>query len=257
MCSAGVSMLKYGSFHDTIIKELEGEADDMKNRIICIAMVCLCAFLCSCGQAPAQPAGPSQDEQLYEKYKDIISDLEGQNYDLAIDKIKQMKKDAAPSDGNIEDYLLEVNLTGDNFYDYFEFEKIACRDMYGDETGSFMLGLRSKMFDKGYVLCNYYDRDYCDSIYFELKNESHVIKDASLIEMLSFSSIGFDSGYFYEGIGISGRVAGTKLTFVSKDFVESYEIAEIKDLAKVTTEAEITLKNGLKFGYLISPDYPY
>lgn len=50
-------------------------------------------------------------EQMYEKYGSIITKLEGQNYDGAIEEIEAMKP---------EPVVQEVVITPDNFYDYYD-----------------------------------------------------------------------------------------------------------------------------------------
>ncbi len=54
---------------------------------------------------------PSVAEQMYEKYGSIITKLEGENYDGAIEEIEAMKP--AP-------VVQEVDITPDNFYDYYD-----------------------------------------------------------------------------------------------------------------------------------------
>lgn len=53
------------------------------------------------------------------------------------------------------------------------------------------------------------------------------------------------------------RIAGSRLTFIKKDFVESYDIEPLSRLDQTSTVATITLKNGTVFSQLVVPDYPY
>ena len=59
----------------------------------------------------SEATGPSVAEQMYEKYRTIITKLEGENYDGAIEEIEAMKP--AP-------VVQEVEITPDNFYDYYD-----------------------------------------------------------------------------------------------------------------------------------------
>ena len=54
---------------------------------------------------------PSVAEQMYEKYGSIITKLEGENYDGAIEEIEAMKPASV---------VQEVEITPDNFYDYYD-----------------------------------------------------------------------------------------------------------------------------------------
>ena len=54
---------------------------------------------------------PSVAEQMYEKYGSIITKLEGENYDGAIEEIEAMKPALV---------VQEVEITPDNFYDYYD-----------------------------------------------------------------------------------------------------------------------------------------
>lgn len=59
----------------------------------------------------SEAAAPSVGEQMYEKYKSIITKLEGENYDGAIEEIEAMKP--APD-------VQEVAITPENFFDYYD-----------------------------------------------------------------------------------------------------------------------------------------
>ena len=59
----------------------------------------------------SEAAAPSVGEQMYEKYKSIITKLEGENYDGAIEEIEAMKP--------VPD-VQEVAITPENFFDYYD-----------------------------------------------------------------------------------------------------------------------------------------
>lgn len=59
----------------------------------------------------SEATGPSVAEQMYEKYRTIITKLEGENYDGAIEEIEAMKPALV---------VQEVEITPDNFYDYYD-----------------------------------------------------------------------------------------------------------------------------------------
>lgn len=76
----------------------------------------------------SEAAAPSVGEQMYEKYKSIITKLEGENYDGAIEEIEAMKP--APD-------VQEVAITPENFFDYYDIvyrENSITRDADGKIT---------------------------------------------------------------------------------------------------------------------------
>lgn len=76
----------------------------------------------------SEAAAPSVGEQMYEKYKSIITKLEGENYDGAIEEIEAMKP--------VPD-VQEVAITPENFFDYYDIvyrENSITRDSDGKIT---------------------------------------------------------------------------------------------------------------------------
>lgn len=53
------------------------------------------------------------------------------------------------------------------------------------------------------------------------------------------------------------RMTGSKITFIKKDFVESYGIEPISSPDQNSSQATITLKNGEFYDTRMNPDYPY
>lgn len=96
----------------------------MKKIVTFLCLLALCLSLCACGQSaqpvqeepsPAQlePAQlePSKGDLMYEKYGSIIDNLESEDYQAAIDEIRAMLP---------EPEIIEVSITPENFYDYYE-----------------------------------------------------------------------------------------------------------------------------------------
>ena len=245
-----------------------------------LILSCNCLLVCSCSQAPVEPvvenpvtieaesvqsieitSEPSKEEQLYDKYEDIISSLEAENYDDAIKIINEKKNEAIKEKyGDIEDYLVTVELTPENFDDYFEFVAIERYNAFGEKTGSCPLGLKSKKYDEDMILYGLNDKNYCDDISVEFTyyvgGGSNTVS-YSLRELLTFT----------RGIGASsadsitfkptGRITGSKLTYLKKDYVDSYEMEEITNPQYFVTNAIVRYKNGQGFGFTVCPDYPY
>jgi hypothetical protein len=113
----------------------------MKKVLSMLLVLILVVSMVGCGgsakesepqQETATPA-PNPAILLYEKYSDIISALEEENYDGAVSLIEEMKPiPKVPS-------IKEVIITTDNFFDYFELNKqididYAVKDSHGNIT---------------------------------------------------------------------------------------------------------------------------
>lgn len=100
----------------------------MKKVLSILLALILVVGMIGCGggakeaEAPRETATPTPDPAilLYEKYSDIITALEEENYDRAVSLIEEMMP--TPS-------IKEVTITTDNFFDYFEFKRINSRDL--------------------------------------------------------------------------------------------------------------------------------
>ncbi len=103
----------------------------MKKVLSMLLVIILAVSMVGCSGSvkEAEPqqetATPTPDPAilLYEKYSDIISALEEENYDGAVSMIEEMKP--APEVPPIK----EVTITTDNFFDYFEFTRFNSRDL--------------------------------------------------------------------------------------------------------------------------------
>lgn len=76
-----------------------------------IAMVLLFSFAISLSACGATSSEPSVGDQMYEKYKTIIDNLEAEDYEKALDEISNMMP---------EPEINEVTITPENFLDYYE-----------------------------------------------------------------------------------------------------------------------------------------
>lgn len=88
-----------------------------------------------------------------QKYQELYDYLEAGDYDAAIEYIQNLKVEndsSLPED--LSDYLLEVELTEENFEDYFEWRFYHQRNDFGEETEILRGNYYSKMYDQGYYL---------------------------------------------------------------------------------------------------------
>ena len=254
----------------------------MNRTYLVIVLICVTILASACGQsvAPAQnetntaqtssssvaqtedkDEEAATDNQQSEKYKGVMDSLEKEDYDSAIAEIEKIKKESkAQKYGDIDNYLVTVELTKDNFDEYFEFVTMQGKNAFNEYDGNVWVGLKSKKYDEGLVLYNLNDNHYNDVItieYTHSANDWTETEQEKLTNILSFST-GYGCDY-PESLSISptGRIAGSKLTFIKKDFVESYEIEPISSPDQNSSQATITLKNGETYYASVNPDYPY
>ena len=180
----------------------------------------------------------------YLKNKDYRS-AEEYIHNLAVE---QMKEQA----GDIEAHLTTVELTSDNFEDYFECVKQHQYNGFGEvEPNMIWYGVRSKKYDEGLVV---YD---VDRITVELNTNG----DATTAELEHLLRVGtgYGGGVDYDTYTVTfgGRITDGSITFIDKDYIESYIISEKESPADLNVLAEITLKNGEVLHQYIDPEYPY
>lgn len=229
----------------------------MKKLILAFLILTLCLSLCACGQ---QGFGDGDEaSQLYSKYQGLIGLLESGDYDAAAEAVQKMKKDALAAEaGDINESLVTVTLTTSNFEDYFTFVQLPGYDSFGDEDGFIRLGLRSKKFSDGWILYAMDNAAFCDDIVVEYTTDAWGFEDTGsqkLTELLRFMG-GFGNTKDDFNVVVS-RLAGTKLTYIRSDYIQSYDIPSTTAPDRIEVYATITLKNGETLYRWILPEYPY
>lgn len=163
----------------------------------------------------------------------------------------------------IENYLVKVELTPENFYDYFEWELVHYPDEWGDMTESLHITLKSKAYDDGLIMYGL-PRD----VQFEFKRPSS--SDFSTHDLVEFfnpndcAGLGgysedadVDDGFNEEEKTCTygnihpiscyeiGRVKGT-ITFVKAEYIDHIEKGDKgwKQVNFEMYETYIYLKNG-------------
>lgn len=234
-----------------------------KLSVLFLAGTLLLVPLCGCAQSSSQTQADGQ-AQTDGKYDEIIADLEEEDYDGAIDAITEMKKESqAKAFGDIKDYLVTVELTKENFDEYFEWVSQEHVDAFG-EKDSVWWGFRSKKYDDGLILYRLEDVKYCDSILIEHTSTYHNLDDSdqsvqekdelsSLLSMISWDVPMLDP----VTLDSVDRIAGSKLTFIKKEFVESYDFKPFSFPEDSLGTETITLKNGEILTRASARDYPY
>lgn len=91
------------------------------------------------------------EEQNYQELIDLVA---AGDYDAAIDYIQNLKVEngqALPED--LSEYFLEVEITKDNFSDYFEIVNEPIKNAFGeDDPDQMRTYIASKMYDQGYYI---------------------------------------------------------------------------------------------------------
>lgn len=254
----------------------------MSRPYLAIALICVTILASACGQsvAPAQNETNTEqtssssvaqtedkgtkaasDDQLSGKYDGVMDSLEKEDYDGAIAEIEKIKKESkAQKYGDIESYLVTTELTKDNFDEYFEFVTMQEKNAFDEYDGNVWIGLKSKKYDDGLILYNIYDNHYNDEITIEYAYNNGEWSDTNQEKLSSILHFGIGHGCDHpESFSLSSieRIAGSKITFIKKDFVESYEIEPFSSPDQHSSQATITLKNGESFYASVNPDYPY
>lgn len=252
----------------------------MRRTYLGIIVIIISILACACGQAasPVQAETKAEqtasaanteameveagsDHQIQEKYSGLIDLLEKEDYDSAIAEIEKMKKASkAQKYGDVEDSLVTVELTKENFDEYFEFTTMLGKNAFGEYDDTIWAGLKSKKYDEGLILYNPYNKQMNDVITIEYTygdDEWKNTGEGKLSDFLSFSD-GF-GGQDPETFSIvpTGRIAGSKITFIKKEFVESYEVEPFTSQDQHSSLATITLKNGESYTTSVNPDYLY
>lgn len=258
----------------------------MSKTYLGVFFICVCLVLSACGQSASptqadtkaeqnagealtsgedketEPAAEtSAREQLLEKYGDVIDLLEKEEYDNAVAEIEKMKKDSkAAKYGDTADYLVSFELTADNFDEFFEFSTIQGKNAFGEDEDILWLGLKSKKYDEDLVFYRISDIEYNDDVTIEYTYNSsgwEQTSESTLSQLLSFNyGIGIDNNDSFS-VEPTGRIAGSKITFIKKEFIESYEVEPISNQSQNITQATVTLKNGDVYYFSVNPDYLY
>ena len=195
---------------------------------------------------------PKEKADILEKYPELISYLESEDYQSAEayvhDLVLQQKKEAA---GDIEDYLVTVDLNSENFDDYFEFTTIPSFTVFGEPDG-FLFAVKSKEYENGLIIYSMDEIAVELSILDEELSEQDHLKD---LLSLTVTSV-FRNQVSSEQVHV-GRVGDGKITFIKQEYVEEYPIPEPKTPDVNCIETTIKLKNGEQITRYINPANPY
>lgn len=258
----------------------------MRKTYLGALVICISLVLSACGQSASQTqadtkaehsagvaqtitednntepaADTSAEEQLLEKYTDLIDLLEKEDYDNAIAEIEKMKKESkAAKYGDVADYLVSFELTADNFDEFFEFAAIQGKNAFGEDEDTVWIGLKSKKYDEDLVFYRISDTEYNDDVTIEYTYNVggwEQTSESTLSQLVCFNNgIGIDNKDSFS-VEPTGRISGSKITFIKKEFVESYDVKPASNQSLHITQATVTLKNGDVYYLSVNPDYLY
>lgn len=184
-------------------------------------------------------------------YADLINAMKSEDYQTAMNIISEKQTAKAVAEkGDIDDYLVTVELTLDNFDDYFQWQTFYNLNDFGEEQEhSISCVLTSKVYDEGLILYaadaklgyNFtFTHESFGSAYSETLEETRDWNDFFLPTTGCGSSP--DVKFIPEQCFVEvTRVIGT-VTFIKSDYVTSYELSETRNGS--ISDATITLING-------------
>lgn len=236
----------------------------MKKILTLLLTICLVSLLAACASQRELDAIAAEQAALQVKYdalqseyealqkapySDFIEWIECESYPAAIEFVKKRQAaEAFAEKGPIEDYLVTVELTTENFSDYFEWKSFPSLDAFGEETDYWDMVLTSKVYQEGLVF---------------YQSDAKYEKDGS--------------GYEYElHLGCTGQtrdlerwkaekvdhVSGS-VTFVKSDYVMEYTIYKDDPTFhrycpdNPFRDANVALVNGENIFRSILPGYEY
>lgn len=152
-----------------------------------------------------------------QKYQELYDLLEAGQYDEAISFIQDLKAADAPAlPEDLSDYLLEIEITEENFNDYFDIQYYYLLNDFGERSDSIRAVFTSKMYDQGYYL---YEMD-------DIPIEFAFIRD----EGLDSRTETLDENIFSSGMPVTQesewklvRLKPGKAVFIKKEAVQAID----------------------------------
>ncbi len=191
---------------------------------------------------------PKEKGELLEKYDMLLNLMEADDYQSAEAYVHnlliQQKKDTA---GEIEEYLVTVDLNSENFEDYFEFVSVPRYNAFGELINAFGIGLKSKKYDEGLIIYT------IDDITVEYTDD-YWTDSSSLGNLLMFGSA--TSGFNVDKLAYT-RITDGKVTYIKREYVDSYDIPEFEKPNDYNVETRVELQNGESIYRTLYPEYPY
>lgn len=218
-----------------------------KAFFIIIVLITIQAMI-ACGKSNDSGSATSDGSKSQEnsEFTTIASEAETQTETMPVETITETE---SLEIDDINDYLVTVDLTADNFDEYFEFVTEPQYTSFGELQGeAISYGLRSKKYDDGLVLYTD-DNIIIEYNLFDQDAQENQISQCGFEQLL----------YFGQGFGNDAKLEYLRNTegtvvFLKKEYIANYSIETNKDKYG---EAKILLRNGEEIIRGIYEGYPY
>ena len=240
----------------------------MKKLIVILLVVCTIICLSGCVSQDELDVVIAERDTLQtqldaaqvtiHKYADLIGAMDAEDYPAAMDIIsqKQIAKEIEEK-GEIDKYLVTVELTTENFDEYFAWNNFYALNDFGEQLKhEYRSVLTSKAYDQGLILyaCDV-KLGYTQTVngaYFgheeiHSSNGTCVWSEKTMPTCGSGSAEGVEFNLEKCQVEIT-RVEGT-VTFVKEDYVASYVFdGSVSEIAEITLVNGETLYHQIAFG---------
>lgn len=187
----------------------------MKKLIAVLMAIAILLSLCACGSSSTPP-------------KKDIDDITADDIQAAVDKMMGVEEEtAAPAQASNDaptpdDYIVCVEMTPENFGDYFEPTILPVLDDWGEPTGKYTYGFISKVYDQGLQYVSAIDKapeDFLVEI--EIKEDSYsprtsTLPNGSFDALLRF----MQPTYNTENITVSVTRVKGHLNFLKTEYID-------------------------------------
>lgn len=219
----------------------------MKKTVAILLAFCLLFALSGCVSRRDVDEAAAQRDALQAKaepHSEFLQPLMEEEYEVVLDMLeeKQADKERAAAE-MIEPYLVTVELTTENFDDYFEWITFPSVDAFGAEDGDTTVVLTCKVYQDGLV--------------FYRSDAKYVLEDHSEREL----NLNSRSTWHNDSLPDSMKVVSVSgsVTFVKSDYVMEYSVEKAdptrhtQNPADPFLSATVTLANGESFYRSIIP----
>lgn len=189
----------------------------------------------------------AEDAAIIEKYPELFEYLKNDDLGSAEAYIRGLREEQDKDLGELEEYLVTVEINNDNFLDYFEPVIVPYKDAF-DELVFMSVGVRSKMYDEDLIIYEH------DNISYEMDVDGMRVVQNLTEGLMIWHAIGSDESMTGQNCTFK-RVIPGKVTFVKGDYIDHKESHEFERLGWL--KEEIWLKNGEQFWHTGNKDYPY
>lgn len=224
----------------------------MKKLIAALMTIAILLSLCACGSAPKQKE--LKDFSTAELQEELMRQLTGEEEEEEVTSA-QATSEVPP----IEDYLVTIEITPENFHDYFEMITYPTLDDWGEPQPYYYFALRCNLNDQGLIYYRNAAQKADDDFLMEMKytyyngygkliESTNDISAYWLYDHWCMNGSGsYGSSEYDPEKGITAEVLRARgtLTFLKEDYIqEVISSSTRKTLGNDVTYETLLLKNG-------------